>query len=218
MRRFFRLVLISVGSFTLIILIGRLVGSANPVPLAILLTNPDGSACQRPCLFGIRPGVTTMDQAMGLLRAHPFIQAAAGQEYTGMGLFGGGPIVVSITPDKDGTVGQINIELDTWTLQRHPEPLLGGDSLMELSAILGTPVRVEVSAMVRFCFYPEQGIVVAVNNKSQTQRVNQNDMIAYISVQTQEQFTKNLEQGDFRLTAWHGFSDMRRYMTPTPAR
>ncbi|MCC7450685.1 MAG: hypothetical protein IT324_24945 [Anaerolineae bacterium] len=102
MRRFFRLVLISIGSLALIILIGRLVGSAYPVPLAILLTHPDGLSCQRPCLFGIRPGITTMDQAMDLLRAHPFIRKAAAQEYTNLGLFGGGPAIVSLTPDENG--------------------------------------------------------------------------------------------------------------------
>ncbi|MCC7450684.1 MAG: hypothetical protein IT324_24940 [Anaerolineae bacterium] len=101
-------------------------------------------------------------------------------------------------------------------MQRKPEPLLGHDSLIELSAILGTPVMVEVST-VMFCFYPAQGIMVAVN-KSQAQRVSQNDTIAYISLQTRERFTTHLQQGDFHLSAWHGFSDMRRYITPTPAR
>src|SRR5262249_11028164 len=37
----------------------------------MIFTNPDGSACQQPCLFGIRPGTTTYDQAVVLLKTHP---------------------------------------------------------------------------------------------------------------------------------------------------
>lgn len=213
MARLYRLALGCIGVLALLMLVGRLVGSTRPLPLAILFTNPDGSTCQRPCLFGIRPGETTFDQAFALLREHPFIRQAAPREYRDMGLFGGGPIVVSITPDAGGKVGQVNIELDTKVLKIKPEPLLGRDSLIELSAILGTPVTVEAST-VMFCFYPADGIVLAVN-KLQAQRVGQDDTIAYISLQTHERFTRHLEQGDFRLSAWRGFSDMRRYVTPT---
>ncbi len=41
----------------------RLVGSVRPLSLAVLFTNPNGSPCQRPCLFGVRPGMKPTDEA-----------------------------------------------------------------------------------------------------------------------------------------------------------
>src|SRR5262249_16135091 len=49
----------------------RLGGGKPPTPtLAQLFTNSDGSPCQQPCMFGIQPGKTTMDEAVILLGAH----------------------------------------------------------------------------------------------------------------------------------------------------
>ncbi len=36
-----------------------------------LFTNADGSPCKMPCLFGIRPGETTIGEAKALIQAHP---------------------------------------------------------------------------------------------------------------------------------------------------
>jgi hypothetical protein len=49
----------------------RLTGRAQPLPLLPLITNPDGSACRLPCLFGIRPGETTTVEAVRILSRHP---------------------------------------------------------------------------------------------------------------------------------------------------
>src|SRR5438874_102608 len=49
----------------------RLIGSARGSPLSILFTNPDGSDCQHPCIFGIRPGETGIEEATYLLASHP---------------------------------------------------------------------------------------------------------------------------------------------------
>ncbi len=47
------------------------VGRDQDSPLAAFFTNPDGSACQQPCLFGVRVGETRADRAMMLLKLHP---------------------------------------------------------------------------------------------------------------------------------------------------
>lgn len=54
-----------------LIIVGRVVGSAQSGPLDILFTQPDGSPCERPCLLGIKPGSTTYKQAQILLTQHP---------------------------------------------------------------------------------------------------------------------------------------------------
>src|SRR5215471_5045053 len=49
----------------------HVIGGLFPNPIAVLFTNPDGSPCQMPCLFGVRPGVTTLDEGLRILDKHP---------------------------------------------------------------------------------------------------------------------------------------------------
>lgn len=48
-----------------------LVMRRQPIPLASLFSDPDGVPCPTLCLFGIYQGVTTADEAVSLLKAHP---------------------------------------------------------------------------------------------------------------------------------------------------
>jgi hypothetical protein len=61
-------------TFTATILIARLAGSTHPKPalFSVLFTNPDGSPCEMPCMFGVRPGKMTVDEAVARLQQHPF--------------------------------------------------------------------------------------------------------------------------------------------------
>jgi hypothetical protein len=49
----------------------RVAGRTQPLPTLPLITNPDGSPCKLPCLFGIRPGETTTGEAVRILARHP---------------------------------------------------------------------------------------------------------------------------------------------------
>ncbi|MCC7449453.1 MAG: hypothetical protein IT324_18685 [Anaerolineae bacterium] len=71
MCRLFRFTAISVFGLSLLITTARWIGVAQPLPLAAWFTNPDGTPCTYPCLFGIRPGVTRLADAVTLIRAHP---------------------------------------------------------------------------------------------------------------------------------------------------
>jgi hypothetical protein len=51
----------------------RLAGTGATARLDYLFTTPEGEQCQKPCLFGIRPGQMTFRQATQLLRTHPLI-------------------------------------------------------------------------------------------------------------------------------------------------
>src|SRR5207248_927370 len=70
------LTLSTVIAFTLIIGGVRAVGKSSSIAardwIPALLTNPDGSSCQQPCLFGVQPGITNLSAALYLLQAHPF--------------------------------------------------------------------------------------------------------------------------------------------------
>src|SRR5215475_5258600 len=49
----------------------RSLATVQPSPANALFTNPDGTSCQIPCLFGVRPDAMTVDQALTVLAAHP---------------------------------------------------------------------------------------------------------------------------------------------------
>ncbi len=69
--RLIRLCLALIVALCGAILAIHLIGGLYPNPIAVLFTNPDGSPCQMPCLFGVRPGVTTLEDAFRLLDKHP---------------------------------------------------------------------------------------------------------------------------------------------------
>ena len=49
----------------------HLIGGLYPNPIAVLFTNPDGSLCHMPCLFGVRPGEMTVEEGLEVLDKHP---------------------------------------------------------------------------------------------------------------------------------------------------
>ncbi len=54
----------------------RLVASA--ASLTAMFTNPDGSQCAVPCLFGARPGAMTIQQAAVRVAMHPYVHDTLG--------------------------------------------------------------------------------------------------------------------------------------------
>src|SRR5262245_35734692 len=75
MGRFIRLTLKLVLLSASIIVVDRLLGGTRPSPLAPIFTFPDGTPCERRCLFGIQPGVTSVVDAIALLKAHPLLRS-----------------------------------------------------------------------------------------------------------------------------------------------
>jgi hypothetical protein len=71
MLRLFRLTAISVFGLSMVMAAVRWIGGTQPLSLAAWFTNPDGTPCPYPCLFGIRPGVTRYEDALALIRSHP---------------------------------------------------------------------------------------------------------------------------------------------------
>lgn len=71
MFRLLRLTLALIATFAAGIFVASRISSTQPSALAVLFTNPDGTPCERPCLFGVRPGTTTRNEAIALLKAHP---------------------------------------------------------------------------------------------------------------------------------------------------
>ncbi|MEP7285437.1 MAG: hypothetical protein ABI947_06690 [Chloroflexota bacterium] len=74
MIRILRLVTVLTATLAALIAIVLAIGATQPSPILPLFTDPDGSACQMPCLFGVRPGVTLYKDAVLLLHSHPLLQ------------------------------------------------------------------------------------------------------------------------------------------------
>ncbi|MFN8419711.1 MAG: hypothetical protein U0528_10795 [Anaerolineae bacterium] len=73
MRHLYASMIAAVFLFSSVIAPVRMAGTQGTARLDYLFTTPDGEQCQKPCLFGIRPGSMTFRQAAQLLRQHPLI-------------------------------------------------------------------------------------------------------------------------------------------------
>src|SRR5260221_9359246 len=102
MQRFFGLLLIPFLVTTVSVYATRMIGGLHPSSAAVLFTNPDGSPCKLPCLFGIRPGETTVEEALRLLKTHPLTHSFAITSKSPLTLEGPVPgssnVVFSVTP------------------------------------------------------------------------------------------------------------------------
>jgi hypothetical protein len=69
MRRMLWITVIAFASLSAGIFFARHEGRQRTLPLSALFTSPDGTPCN--CLFGIRPGKTTLDEALRIVSTHP---------------------------------------------------------------------------------------------------------------------------------------------------
>ena len=70
MTRLFRLMLVLIAVHVVLISVAHLVTRDQHPSFLDLFTKPDGTPCEQPCLLGIRPGETSMDEALTLLQRH----------------------------------------------------------------------------------------------------------------------------------------------------
>src|SRR5439155_3180845 len=120
-------------------------------PVAALFTNADGTHCQLPCLFGIRPNDTRFNDALALLKAHPFLgipltyretfdQARSRvlgftASWTGKATFTGQEVGVSVyQDDENGLVSGIAFSVESSCLASQAEVSLG-----DMINVLGLP-------------------------------------------------------------------------------
>src|SRR5579871_4106812 len=113
MIRFCRLVLGLLLLFIMSVSIARVVGQVQSSQLALLFANPNGSACQHPCLFGVQPGQTSYAQAVALLRTHPFTHSMRSNGIRNM--FSGSLLSVILALDADEQVSSITLVIDSDT-------------------------------------------------------------------------------------------------------
>lgn len=174
MRRLLRLAL------TLALLLGAafmavtvLARISPPPPYGGAFTFPDGTPCQRRCLFGARPGFTRYDEAVTLLETHPLTRNLIRRErlsVIGM-IFEGREMVVEIQGDARGLLTQISLHIEPTVVQRMrslsaempplPETPLKGGTLGGTIAWLGAPSTLDLNRTRNILLnYPADGLTV----------------------------------------------------------
>ncbi len=125
----------------------RLLGGARPSPLSALFTNPDGTPCSHPCLFGIRPGISDQAEAAALLAAHPLMRTFKRDERSVETEYLGTGVRVSLV-GREHELASIYIAFDRQLQNRSGGPSvlppLDGITLGQIVSAFGPPTSIEI--------------------------------------------------------------------------
>ena len=211
---FYRRFLVLFLAFALVLAMIRLVGSTLPSPLGMLFTNPDGSPCRRPCVFGILPHRTTLRDAVTLLKLHPLtkdfraasgLSGAATRVTVSQGLSD-----IGLASAPDGTIGSIMV---LFSPALHPQE---GDSafrqvtLGDIILQYGIPDMAIRSGDTFFLFFTNDDMLFRLN-------LGTNDSVD-VTPSTPLRSLIEFEQSDCslplvprRVSPWLGFVNTAQY-------
>src|SRR5258708_4097760 len=164
MSRFLRATLVLFVGIAAATFAAQKLGGIRPSPLVLLFTNPDGTRCEMPCLFGIRPGSTSRTEAVALFTAHPFTRNVQAQ-YTPSEDMGDNTMtfsapsmmfVVKFDRTADEHVTDVILHLSDGKVV----PATAG----EVVAFLNAPQKLDIDALVVLWFDPTITAVIEPNN------------------------------------------------------
>jgi hypothetical protein len=174
------------------------------------MSGPDGIACDRPCLFGIRPGETSFQQATKILRTHPLTRDAKWLD--GYTLQLPGPdafIAFSLTIDGvvDGIVLTDNL---TDTGVAIDGSVADSVSLGELIMAYGLGDVVLPDSHYFFVEFPDANIAAASARSSNwATYVQPNTPVSMLMVYTLRSCTKPTYK--LYVQRWQGFTTLQQY-------
>jgi hypothetical protein len=213
MVRFFRFAALLIISFAVITVILRALAAIDSPPIRGLFTNPDGTQCQMPCLFGIRTGETTFNDAIRLLKAHPltrdlpsqYVQAGA---FVGM-RYVGNDVEIRLWPDDTGSNDYSRFVTSIDLIATNATG--GALSLGDVIASLGEPERTgffwsfDSSHLFFVSFYFDQYLRI-----SHESTVNGDQAYIYASSRFVNLNISNTNAGVGH-QSWRGFTSLERY-------
>jgi hypothetical protein len=209
MNQLIRWVLRLVIFFSVAICVVRLLGSrqaANPF-FAAIFSNPDGSPCEQPCMFGVRPGKMSESEAVAILKAHPltrgFDSSTVGHAY-----FMGSVFNVEVGTDAAYIALSFNDEVPG--LQQNGMQL-SRPSWADVLFYFGRPDRVLsfFSPATLDTVYPRQGVFTRFTARFQD-RASPADPLQMISIAQAD----DSQQPTYLGGHWQGFTDIFRYLVP----
>jgi hypothetical protein len=195
----------------------RLIGNAQlPPTIAAIFTNPDGSPCEMPCMFGIRPGATGLGDMLVKLRTHPVVSSlkliestsASGSEYQ----LSDKVQSVVVVLDTSNIVQSIHWRNDGCTLPWSPTV---ADLLYRLgnpSAILVQPYGISTTSYV-FSHYRIAVESIRIDstckNYVNNERLNPRDVVIGVFLEGSNYFVRyNVAM------PWRGFKPAKFYLRP----
>lgn len=215
MLRLFRLALGSMLLITAGVVAARFVGSTQTSALAALFTNPDGTACELPCLFGVRPGQTRAAEAIALLELHPLTRhfAITGRDPYRIQGEGDRIVMVSFNQSTDGLVADITLAAYVRYGQYHSgaPSMAGYGALGDLLSIFGTPDFVQLTTGGDPVLgYAKHGIEIAsARARAGMRRMTVDDELRRIVLFKAEKCS--LDAFSYMFPRWLGFAHFSRY-------
>lgn len=207
MSRLIRLTLLLIVTCAAAIFTTHLIGGTRPNPLAILFTNPDGTPCQRPCLLGVGPGETKYEDAVALLRTHPFmLQFDQREENAANGLaFSGHKILVILqgkpTNSVSSSVSSLLISFLSPTNTLYSFARSG-----DLIDILDKPTSFMLSDNLEceaWYIYMDDGIMASTSS-TKYPYIDKDEWLAFISLSEKNTFSSFIPPDRI---SWNGFRD-----------
>lgn len=184
----------------------RLIGGAQPFAFSALFTNPDGTPCERPCLFGVRPGYTRHEDAIAILRSHPLTRhLQQTSDVAGEERFVGENITISMSSD----VSWISFQDYRPTLHRMPVPVLPRGTLADVILVFGPPDAVVLGNRL-YCSHPGYRLF------TQYQRPTDNHIDPQIPLLELFIGAGALDIASPARRPWQGFSLAGRYLFTVP--
>jgi hypothetical protein len=204
-------------TFAVAIMIARLVGSARPKPAlySMLFTNPDGSPCERPCMFGVRPGKMTPAEAVAILKQHPVTHGMTFREGSSETAFldaeyefagENGKVIVY---KADQIVFLCTSDLAKARLQSVPNLCREQESFGDVFATFGKPdgffIEDWTNLTPSYAYY-EPATVFTFYGES-TDYITPNDQLMLIVVRDKTDWMTY-----YGYMGWHGFSNISGYL------
>jgi len=184
-------------------LIGRTQRAGPDTSVETLFTNPDGTPCQRPCLFGVRPGETSYQTAIKLLQQHPFtshFKPDIDKPDIEWGVFSGYGMSVILFVNREHVVSRVDL---VHTSDNAPGSWA---SLGEVVTVLGPPEEVGVDNDSVRSYYPAASMIFFHSGNSHGY-VNAEDRFDCLFVFAFP--SKTLQEPN--ATTWRGFTSTQRY-------
>jgi hypothetical protein len=211
MRRFVRFVIGIVLLLAATVGVGSVHRALPSSLLSMMLMSPDGSACERPCLFGIRPS-TTLHTALALFHAHPFMRRLKlAWQYNNSMRFSASGISVAIDADNGRWTNPMLISVYFYPETESIDSRVDPDSpikLGEVLSMLGEPETVYAGFDHMMLFYFGNHLLVNVKSTVHgTERLDHSSAITAI-VLTADPDGIRLEG---KHTRWLGFTTIQHY-------
>lgn len=219
--RLIRLVVITTFILFALLALSRSLGRAYPAPFAAWFTYADGTPCQMPCLFGIRPGVTAYRDVAPLLNAHPAVNRPGMRlavETVGARLHTGAYDLI-VAWYGSTTVTEIILSA------AQPERFIKAAAIGDIMGLFDAPDMIEpdvfylsggrmIKQTINKLVYERCGVFVYLDERTLYSHLNFYDHIRYLVLVSDEKQAKYFDPFR-RYLPWQGTSMLRYHDLPT---